>query len=114
MICDPAKIIAGQSEYLIDVCGRYTTMDGETVVEQFAMHNQVLTTLRESTRVVDGKYHATQFPAIIQVGNLYAFTDMTNLYTLGASGAQPFNPATDGVAWATNTNDKICVYMSAI
>lgn len=113
MICDPAKIIAGQSEYLIDVCGRYTTMDGETVVEQFAMHNQVLTTLRESTRVVDGKYHATQFPAIIQVGNLYAFTDMTNLYTLGASGAQPFNPATDGVAWATNTNDKICVYMSA-
>ena len=50
----------------------------------------------------------------MQVGNNFAFTDGTNMFTLSAQGApQPFNPETDGVVWATDTHDKICVYMSA-
>lgn len=109
IICSPGKLMAGDSDNLIDVCGTFTTKNDSGVVDQFMMHNQTLVTLRAAVQ-----NNATMFPVILQVGNLFAYNKGdANLYKLGATSEQAFDPATDGVAWATDTHDKICVYMSA-
>ena len=72
------------------------------------MHNDTLVKLRAASQ-----NDAKMFPVILQVGNLFAFTDGQNMFTLDGTTQKPFDPATDGVAWATDAHDKICVYMSA-
>ncbi len=41
------------------------------------------------------------------------FTDGRELYTLGTNGAQKFDPATDGVKWASDMHTKLAIYLSA-
>ncbi|MDE7454432.1 MAG: bacterial Ig-like domain-containing protein [Clostridia bacterium] len=107
IICSPSQLLTGKNEGMMDVCGSFTTVS-ETESIAFEMHNNYLVALR-----ANAQNNATQFPVILQLGNNFAFSDGTALYTLGATGPVPFNPATDGVAWATDTHDKIAVYMSA-
>lgn len=109
MICSPGSLMSGKNgSPLLDVCGTFTTKDAEGIVDEFKMHNDTLVKLRASA---DNK--ATKFPVILQVGNLFAFTDGQNLFTLNGNTPEPFDPATDGLAWAKDTHDKICVYLSA-
>lgn len=108
IICSPGDLMNGNSNNLIDVCGSFTTKNAEGIVEEFKMHNDTLVKLR----AFKGN-DATEFPVILQVGNLFAFTDGQNMFTLDGTTQKPFDPTTDGVAWATDTHNKICVYMSA-
>ena len=109
MICEPNDLFTGSNSGLVYVRGTYKTVDENgNVVEQFNVQNNYVQTL---TAAQGG--NAVNFPPIFQTGELKMFTDMTSLYTLGATGKQPFNPATDGVSWATDTHDKLAVYMSA-
>lgn len=114
IICSPGDLLSGNTNNMIDVCGTFTTKNAEGTVEEFKMHNEVLVALRAAGLANENNQGAKNFPVILQVGNNFAFTDGTNMFTLSAQGApQPFNPETDGVVWATDTHDKICVYMSA-
>lgn len=108
IICSPGDLMSGNSNNLIDVCGSFTTKNAEGIVEEFKMHNDTLVKLRAAAQ-----NNAKMFPVILQVGNLFAFTDGQNMFTLDGNTKKPFDPATDGVAWATDAHDKICVYMSA-
>lgn len=107
IICEPGDLMSGVSSGKLDVCGSFTK-EGETAVDVFAMHNTVLSALR-----ANANNDAKKFPPILQLGNNYAFTDTKALYTLGASGSQPFNPATDGAAWSSDGHNLLGVYLSA-
>ncbi len=93
---------------LLDVCGTFMTKDGETVIDQFNMHNNYLVALR-----ANANNNAKNFPIILQTGENFMFTDGRELYTLGTNGAQKFDPATDGVKWASDTHTKLAIYLSA-
>lgn len=114
IICSPSDLLAGNSSNLIDVCGSYTTKEGEKVVEQFAMHNNVLVATRENSRTTNeaGNYDAQYFPVIFQLGNLMTHTDLQSLYAWDGNGPHAYG-LEDRVAWAGDTHSKLAIYMSA-
>mgnify|MGYP006955898582 CR=1 FL=1 len=109
MICEPGDLFTGLNEGMMLLRGTYTTVkENGDVIEKFDLMNPYVQALRAQAQN-DG----TRFAPIFQTGENMMFTDGQGLYTLGATGAQPFNPATDGVKWATDTHSKLAVYMSA-
>lgn len=109
IICEPGDLLAGLNTGMQYVCGSYKTVNAQgDVIDNFSMNNLYVKSLRAAVQN-DGR----KFAPIFQTGNLFMYTDMTNLYTLGAQGPQAFNPQTDGLAWATNTNKTLGIYMSA-
>ncbi len=109
IICDPGDLMKGLNNEKLIVRGKYQTVDEDgTVVEEFNTRNQYVKNLSAAVGM-DG----TKFAPIFQTGNLMTFTDMTNLYTWGASGQQLFDATTDGLSWFTDTHEKLAIYMSA-
>lgn len=109
MICEPSDLFQGLNSGMMLLNGTYKTVakDG-TVIDKFDLNNQYVQALR-----AQAGNDATKFAPILQTGENMMFTDGKGLYTLGASGAQPFNPATDGLSWATDTHNKLGIFMSA-
>ncbi len=112
IICEPGDLLGGLSTGMQYVCGSYKTVSASgEAIDNFSMNNLYVKSLRQAAGN-DGR----GFAPIFQAGNNFMFYNPSAapyLYTLGAQGAQPFNPATDGVKWATDTHKTLGIYMSA-
>ncbi|MDE7372789.1 MAG: hypothetical protein K2N18_01870, partial [Clostridia bacterium] len=122
IICSPGKLFKGivpkdennqDIDTIMDICGSYTTMDGENVHEQFAMHNSMLVQLREASKLPalggNGSYDATKFPIILQLGNNIAYNKGDGkMYSMqGELTQQEYG------AWMMdNTHHTLGVYLS--
>lgn len=109
IICEPGDLLSGLKNAKMNICGAYKSLNADgSVNDNIYMNNLYVQSLKAA---VGG--NGTLFPVVFQTGDLFMFTDTQNLYTLGAQGQQAFNPATDGLAWATDTHKTLGVYMSA-
>lgn len=106
--CFPADLKTGLTNSKLDVCGSYTTKSGNTVVEEFKMHNTLLTTIQY---VKNG--NANEYPIIFQLGENFAFYpgSGTDLYTIDQSGMRTLTPQ-ELYAWQQDEHTKLAVYLS--
>lgn len=114
MICEPGDIFNGKSDDMLKVRGIYQTVDENgKVIEKFDMRNNYVQAISATAN-----NNAKKFAPIFQHGDNYAFTqDLKSLQTLDFTNYPNVTinnfTDTDGDKWATDTHDKIGVYMSA-
>lgn len=115
MICEPSDIFAGKSDKMLKVRGIYQTVDKDgKVVEKFDTRNNYVQAIS-----ANAENNAKKFAPIFQHGDNFAFTnDLMSLQTLDFTNypnveEKAFDETTDGFKWATDTHDKIGIYISA-
>lgn len=118
IICEPTDLFAGLTNGKLDVCGSYTTKDGENVAEEFKMHSTMLMAIQAATGA-----DATNYPVIFQLGDKFACyaptVSATALLTVNENPAsaedflRPLNQ-TELAGWVADTSHtKMAIYMSA-
>lgn len=109
MCSEPSNLFTGLSDSKIHARGLYTSVDADgNTTNNFALNNSCLSTLRYS-QGDDG----TKLPLIVQLGDNYMWTDLSTVYSYTAANPMGTFDETAAYGWATATNDKVAIYLSA-